>query len=185
MKENIANNFMEIIKSLFRKYSEWEVWSDFASVSAIASVNACDWYQVSKREEYLQIIRKYTSDEQQNLGDLLALVVMGLEKNQDQDFLGEVYMRLNISRGSKAQYFTPYPICKMMSQIIIGEGLSVGHEPRIINEAACGSGVNLIAVANEMRSNHIDYQRNAYFVAQVLIQWQLKCAIYSFHYWDA
>ena len=167
MKENIDNKFMEIIKGLSRKYSEWEVWSDFVSISAIAIANSCDLYQFSKREEeYFQIIRKYTPDEQQNLSDLLALVVMGLEKNQEQDFLGVVYMQLNISQKSKAQYFTPYPICKMMSSLIIGGRQSSDHAPQIINDPTCGSGANLIATANEMRANHIDYQRNAYFVAQ-------------------
>lgn len=39
-------------------------------------------------------------------------------------------------------------------------------EPQIVSEPTCGSGANLIAIANIMKEKGVNYQRNVYFVAQ-------------------
>ena len=49
---------------------------------------------------------------------------------------------------------------------MISEPKDFKDEPQIVNEPACGSGVNLIALANVMKEKGINYQRNVYFVAQ-------------------
>ncbi len=63
------------------------------------------------------------------------------------------------------QYFTPYHISEFIAEITVED---FQKEPIIINEPACGSGVNLIAAVNVMKKRGINYQQNAYFVAQDL-----------------
>lgn len=162
----MVNKYVKEIQGLCGRYSEWEVWGDFVSMSAAALANPFDLQQAPEREkDYLKRINKYKKGEQEKFGDILGMVVMDLEKCPGQDLLGEIYMELSINSKTKAQYFTPYYISDMMSNMIIGTDINP-NEPQIINEPTCGSGVNLIAAAHTMRKNGFNYQKNAYFVAQ-------------------
>ena len=44
-----------------------------------------------------------------------------LEANPDQDFLGEMFMGLNLGNHWKGQFFTPYSICWLMSEITVAD----------------------------------------------------------------
>lgn len=48
---------------------------------------------------------------------LAAYVVMALEDNPEQDFLGSVFMELNFGNKSTSQFFTPYHICELMAKV--------------------------------------------------------------------
>ena len=54
---------------------------------------------------------------------------------------------------------------EMMARIII-EPKDYKDDSQIVSEPACGSGANLIALANVLKEKGINYQRNVYFVAQ-------------------
>lgn len=162
----MIKEYVNTIEKMCGKYSAWQIWNDFISVSAIALVNACDLVRASEREErYLQIVGKYDKKELKVFCKLLAKLVVDLEKCADQDILGEVYHALSINSKINAQYFTPYNISEMMARMII-KPKDFKDEPQIINEPTCGSGANLIALANVMKEKGINYQRNVYFVAQ-------------------
>ncbi|WP_295792091.1 N-6 DNA methylase [Mucilaginibacter sp.] len=63
------------------------------------------------------------------------------------DPLGELYMQA-ISNGHNGQYFTPEPICGMISAMTIGEGI---ENRETICDPACGSGRMLLAAAKQNR----------------------------------
>lgn len=44
----------------------------------------------------------------------------------------------------------------------------IENNPQLIHEPCCGSGSNLIAMANAMKNRGFNYQKNAYFVAQAI-----------------
>ncbi len=52
------------------------------------------------------------SEEWTNLAKCFAIVVEALERNPEQDFLGELYMELELGNHWKGQFFTPYCVCK-------------------------------------------------------------------------
>ncbi len=54
---------------------------------------------------------------------LLAYVVNGLEE-QPCDFLGRIYMLLELGDKDKEQYFTPWSVALMMAQLQFGAQLS-------------------------------------------------------------
>lgn len=165
-KEQMFRNFIKVLRELSGRYAIWDVWSDFVNISAIAIANPCDLLQQEEREkEYLRIMGRYQSNEQKKMVDLFAMVVMEMTKHPEQDILGDIYMELRISDKYKGQYFTPYHISEFMAEITVKE---FKEEPIIINEPACGSGANLIAAANVMKKRGVNYQQNAYFVAQDL-----------------
>lgn len=163
----MVQDIIRVIEEISGCYPRWEVWSDFINLCAISISNCWNHEDKEPRErEYLRIIQKYQRNEQEKFSKMFAMVVSGMERNPENDLLGEIYMQLRISDNQKGQFFTPYPISKFMAQIAIEEKENISA-PFLFNEPACGSGVNVIAAANTMKERGIDYQRNAYFIAQL------------------
>ena len=52
-----------------------------------------------------------------------AIVVEALERNPDQDFLGRLYMSLELGNHWKGQFFTPYDVCRCMAEITIQDNI--------------------------------------------------------------
>lgn len=162
----MIKEYVNTIEKMCGRYSAWQIWSDFISVSALALANTCDLTQAPEREaRYLQIVRKYDKKELEIFSKLMAKLVIDLEKCANQDILGEVYQALSLNSKINAQYFTPYNMSEMMARIII-EPKDYKDDPKIVSEPACGSGANLIALANVLKEKGINYQRNVYFVGQ-------------------
>ena len=100
---------------------------------------------------------------------MLGIITMALEQNPDQDFLGKLYMSLNLGSHWKGQFFTPYNICQMMAEINFGEGTQEEVEKKgyiSVYDPCVGAGAMLIAAANTMKKVKINYQTNAIFVGQ-------------------
>ena len=92
--------------------SRWQVWSDWITISAIAVSNATDKSHFDEREQqYMTIVKKYTKQEVDTFADMFSILVMALEDNSEQDFLGELYMCLGLGSHHAGQFFTPYHLC--------------------------------------------------------------------------
>ena len=101
-------------------YRSFEVWNDFVVMAACALSNPVDKTHFEEREKrYLKIIRKYRKKEQALFPELLAHTVMALEANPEQDFLGSMYMELDLGSKRLQQIFTPYHICQLMAAITV------------------------------------------------------------------
>lgn len=151
--------------------SRWQVWSDWITISAIAVSNATDKSHFDEREQqYMTIVKKYTKQEVDTFADMFSILVMALEDNSEQDFLGELYMCLGLGSDHAGQFFTPYHLCEFMSAVTtpaeefqqkIGDrGWTAVCDP------TCGAGALLVAFANECRKKGINYQTDVLFVAQ-------------------
>lgn len=105
-------------KKLLYRHQAWEVWSDFCTMAAISIANAVDKRHFEAREKlYLDTIKRYTKEEQQVFPILFAETVMELERNPDQDFLGKMFMQLELGNHWKGQFFTPYNVCHLMAEM--------------------------------------------------------------------
>ena len=145
--------------------NRWEAWHDLMACIAISICNSCDdnCTRRTKREnEYLTIIKRYK--QRDLIAKLFAIIVLALERNPNQDFLGEIYMTLDLGSHWHGQFFTPYNVCRLMSEISHEEGSN--HKIITISDPSCGAGATLIAHANVLREKGIDYQREAVFVRQ-------------------
>ena len=153
-------------RHLADRYSAWQVWADFITMSA-CRLSLADREQ--HEEEYASIAKQYTSEELQNLREMFALTVLALEELPDQDFLGDLFMRFDLENTWKGQFFTPYrSICKMMARITAGDLKKQIEEEYWIHshDPACGAGATLIAFANECKDQGVNYQTSVLFVAQ-------------------
>ncbi len=148
--------FMKTFKKLTAgPWRSWDIWSDFLTMAACAISNAVDKIHYDEREElYLRTIKKYNKEEQMLFPELLAHVVMALEENPEQDFLGDIYTELDLNSKERRQIFTPYDICRFMAEIIFGDLAAQVEEKGFveINDCCCGAGATLIAAANVAKS---------------------------------
>lgn len=168
-----TDEFVAIFKQLITSRAAWEVWSDFITLSAISISNAVDKRHYEVREkEYFAVQGKYTKNELEIISQLLASVIMALENNPWQDFLGTLYMNLELGNHWKGQFFTPYNITKMMAKMTCGNlEKEISKKGYIsVNDCACGAGATLIAAAEEAYLQLIDtkynWQNYILFIAQ-------------------
>ena len=169
--QKYESEFLELFKKLTCSRSSWQVWEDLVTVMACSISNAADRSpdKFKRREEqYDQAIK--------NLGgmeipvQIFCTVVKALEENPNQDFLGRLYMALNLGSHWHGQFFTPYHISEFMSEIQFpGTGADEMPEGKgyiSVNDPACGAGAMLIAFANVAKKHGINYQKQVLFVAQ-------------------
>ena len=100
--------------------------------------------------------------------EMLGIITMALEENPEQDFLGSMFMRLELGSHWKGQFFTPYSVCKAMAEINAPD-LEETIKAKgwvSVNDPACGAGATLIAMANTMKNHNVNYQKQALFIAQ-------------------
>ena len=162
--------FHKTITGLCERKAVWQVWSDFLECSAIAISNCLDRSGEihDKREgQYLRIIRGYKEQEQLGLCRLLGYVRDALEENPEQDFLGDMYMALNLNSHWHGQFFTPYHVSHFMARVTISKDDETLRERGWIglNDPACGAGSLLIAARNVCLAEGIGY-RQVLFTAQ-------------------
>lgn len=153
------------------RYSKWQVWNDFLSLSAISLASVVPTPEKEEREKtYHTILSSYREEEKEIFPQMLNLVVLALEDNPEQDFLGSLYHHLELHQEQKGQFFTPYHICEFMSELqFAGDEKSGLLEEKgyiSVNDPTCGAGAMLIAFANVARKHGINYQKHVLFVAQ-------------------
>lgn len=172
LRGECQKNIVKLLDGLCGRYSRWEVWQDFITMSAISIANVVGGPHKEARErEYMNHASRYSPKELEAFAQMLAEVVMEMERDPDQDLLGELFMALGLSNEWKGQFFTPYSVCRAMSGMTYGDDLKVRIEQRgwvAVNDPACGAGALLIAFANECRrpGNDINFQTSVLFVAQ-------------------
>lgn len=167
--QGTKQEFMTIFKELCYSRSSWQVWADLITCMADSIANAVDKSEprYSKREkEYQECVERLGGVEKP--AQCFAVVVHAMELNPDQDFLGELYMELNLGNHWKGQFFTPFSICRLMSGMTC-ENVDAQIEKNgyiSVCDPACGAGATLIAAASTMRKCRHNFQNHVLFVGQ-------------------
>lgn len=167
--QGTEKEFLDIFQRLCYSRSSWEVWADLITAMACSLSNAIDRspeHYEKREKEYAACIKRLGSVEAP--AEIFAIVVMAFESNPEQDFLGKMYMKLNLGNHWKGQFFTPYNVCKMMSEINCVDIDSQIEEKGYISvcDPACGAGATLIAAANTMKDANHNFQNHVLFVGQ-------------------
>lgn len=144
---------VRLFESLQGRHLLWELWQDAMTMIACAISNRVDARYREERERlYMNTVSRYTPDEVAVFPRIFAEIVEQLEKDPEQDFLGDLYMQLDLGSHWAGQFFTPYSVCKMMAAINfrpITDPEDV--HPITVNDCACGGGATLIAAAHAFR----------------------------------
>lgn len=165
--------FLKAFNELAHTHHNWCVWSDFVTMLACSISNSLDKNNYEHREKlYMDTISSYDKPEQKLFPELAAHTVMALEKNPEQDFLGSLFMELNLGDHWKQQVFTPYDVCQLMSDITAEDISKQVNNSGIVtfNDSACGAGATLIAAINKARlqltEEHLNFQNHVLITAQ-------------------
>lgn len=161
IRDDHQKNFLKIFNGLTGKHSRWEIWEDFVTLTAIEISNSTDKVNATERTKmYQTIISKYSAKERDGMAEMLAEVVMGMEQNPDQDFLGSLYMMCELGNDHAGQFFTPYDVCRCMAEITFNPKLHPDMEGFIsVSDPACGAGATLLAFLNVCKRRNICYHK--------------------------
>ena len=164
-KKDYIKEFISKLSNLDRSRSVSTVFNDFLTLSCYSLAQTV-YRNDNLEQKYLNIIKTYTKGQAEEFSKLLAFLVLGLEQ-ESQDFLGQVYMSLNLGSQANGQYFTPYSVSKFMAEINFTEIESFQNNQHIItlSEPCCGSGALIIAFAQTLREHNINYQQNLFVEA--------------------
>lgn len=139
-----------------------DVFKDFLILSTCALAHP--FYRSDKLEKtYLETVNKYTKKQAEEFSQLLAFLIGALTEKH-QDFLGQVYMSLNLGISAKGQFFTPYHISQFMSEVNFAETENKLKEQEFItlSDPCCGSAGMIIAFAETMQNKGYNYQNQLF-----------------------
>ncbi|EFK7798840.1 SAM-dependent DNA methyltransferase, partial [Escherichia coli] len=114
-----------------------------------------------REQKYLRIVSGYEKQDVINMAHLLAHVIEGLEQGFC-DFLGSVFMQLDLGDTCRGQFFTPWSVASMMAQMQLGNVKALFENTPFITlrEPACGAGSMILAMADTLnRSGYPAYRR--------------------------
>lgn len=147
------NRMAQHLDQISRKHDKNTLFADFLTVALCCyhTVNIKSRLQEKdpdNEERYATVINKYDQEDQNTLPKILAEYQLHLRVNPYTDPLGEYYQQ-NIPNGKMGQYFTPNPICNLMTQL---QGKET-KENQTVYDPACGSGRTLLNFAKDHPKN--------------------------------
>ncbi len=157
-KIDYLKEFTAKLQSLDRSKRTYDVFRDFLTLSTCAM--AQPFYRSDKIEQkYLETVNKYTKKQAEEFSQLLAFLIEALTEKH-QDFLGQVYMQLNLGNSANGQFFTPYHMSKFMAEINFSEVENnlKSQEFITLSDPCCGSAGMIIAFAETMKNKGYNYQ---------------------------
>lgn len=166
-------DFLRVFGQLTNRHRSWDVWSDFIQMFACSLSNPLDKEHYDEREAlYLRLIKKYNKKEQELFPELAARTVMALEENPEQDFLGSIFMSLNLGNEHNGQFFTPYNVCELMAEVTMNNIVQKVEKDGYvsIHDPCCGAGATLIAEIHAARKRlektNLNYQNHILVIGQ-------------------
>ena len=167
--DSFRKEFMNVLGKFNQSKNPSEIWRDFIVLSACCISNSIMGADNEREKLYLRIIKRYSESDSNLFPKLLAILVLALEENPEQDFLGEIFQsELKMGNVRTGQFFTPYNISRFIAEVECGNIESEIEKAGYIsaNDPTCGSGGMLIAFANAAKNRGINYQQSVLFVAQ-------------------
>lgn len=160
-KETFKKQFIQVLNKFSQKKNISTLFFDFCHLSACSMSNSVDRANYVLREDtYLKIISKYDKTEAGYFPELLNIVIRALE-HDPFDFLGYVYMDLNISNKQAGQFFTPSSVSDLMARLTWSntDDTKLEKDGFIeLNDPCVGAGTMVISFANLLKTKGHNYQ---------------------------
>lgn len=176
---NAKSEIIKTIEKMAGKYLAYTIFRDWVECSSLAIQNACtlfhDQLWESREEQYKNVMKKYNHNEQVQFSQMFYLLVEALEENME-DVLGDVYMKSGCYSKQLGQFFTPFHVASLMSNLAVISEMDESGVTTVL-EPSTGGGANIIALAKSLKEKGINYQKSMLVVAQDL-DW---LAVYMSH----
>jgi hypothetical protein len=154
-------SFAELIFKIAHRFPLTTVFDDFLTIAIAACTQNPKTKLSHYEDEYLKTIEPYKDSELRfEFSRAFASLVDEMEERVDSDHgndvLGEFFEQ-HISNGRNGQFFTPFPVCMLMSSITGSEKTDDIDNPLRIMDSACGSGRMLLAARRTFGCGHQYY----------------------------
>lgn len=169
-----TREFTKILENLRYKHGIRELFADWVEIAAHAihqepyhlGLVMPDEAFHEVEEKYLEAVKKYDREELDAFAELLGITKMALT-DSTEDFLGQLYMQLEISQDRSGEFFTPFPVSVMMAKMTLGDVSDLLSEKGFITlaEPACGAGGMLIAAAKVIQEAGYHPSESLFFEA--------------------
>ena len=146
-EQHSRSRFIHVFKDTGRHLGRWEVFSDFLSLAAreldMARIRAPE-----SIEHCRKICARYEASDIAKMQEMFCMMVCALEA-KFHDFLGAIFMVLELGDNFRGQYFTPYPVQSLMARMLMpGVRDTIRREGiATVSDPACGAAGMLIAYA--------------------------------------
>lgn len=121
---------------------------------------------------YKDITKNYSESEIETIVKIFAEITNALEANPFQDFLGDLYMQLDMGSSALGQFFTPYTVSYAMAESSFDEKNAKAELSKkgyiSVLEPTVGGGANVIAFCEVLKNHDINYQTQCVIVCQEL-----------------
>ena len=154
-----TKEIIKAINSLSGNKSPYQVFSDWIKCAALSISQSC--LKIKKREQqYIETIKEYPAQEFSKMAAMLAETI----ESFPGDVLGNLFMASGWGNKNTGQFFTPYSVSLAAARLQSYKS----NETVKMNEPAAGAGGMIIAVAQAMKENGINYQKQLRVIAQDL-----------------
>lgn len=109
--------FVSVFMDTARNLRRWEVFSDFITLAA-SELDMARIRTPENIERSREICTKYSESDISNLHTLFCLMVCALEA-KFHDFLGAIFMELELGDDRNGQYFTPYHLQSLLARLLM------------------------------------------------------------------
>ena len=166
---NFEQEFVALLSRIAPHYRRSELFYDFITLFALEFylILYKDKSDKALDEKYRYAVKRYTEEERKQLSKLFVLVVEALEQ-KSYDFLGTVFMNLDLGDQYRAQFFTPTPVARTMAEIVLNQCDRLIKQRGFITlqEPTCGSGVMVIESYNFLARQGFNPQQNMWVQAR-------------------
>ena len=148
--DNARREFIRVFGQTARYLRRWDVFCDFITLAAseldIATVRTDENIERSRK-----ICARYEAADLENLHTLFCMLVCALQ-GKYQDFLGAVFMELDLGSDDMGQFFTPYHVQSLMARLMFPKAAeTINKEGWVtLSEPCCGAAGMVVAYAESM-----------------------------------
>lgn len=115
--EDARRRFVSVFRDTARNLRRWEVFSDFITLAA-SELDMARIRTPENIEHSREICAKYSESDISNMHELFGLMICALEA-KFHDFLGAIFMELELGDDRNGQYFTPYNVQSLLARLLM------------------------------------------------------------------
>lgn len=148
--EEARRQFVSVFMDTARNLRRWEVFSDFITLAA-SELDMARIRTPENIERSREICAKYSPSDISNLHTLFCLMVCALEA-KFHDFLGAIFMELELGDDRNGQYFTPYHLQSLMAKLLMPDvEQTIRQEGFVtVSDPASGAAGMIVAYAENL-----------------------------------
>ncbi|AWX05162.1 N-6 DNA methylase [Citrobacter freundii] len=154
--------FIRLFNDTARYMRRWDVFCDFITLSA-SELDLARILTPENIERSRKVCERYEAADIQKMHDLFILMVCALDA-KFHDFLGAIFMELELGSNGMGQYFTPYSVQSMMARMMMpGVKESIRREGFVtVSDPASGAAGMIIAYAECLLDAGYDHSNHMF-----------------------